>query len=98
MEIVQKDIVLLASLNHRFALVSLIKLRKEIEEVVEFFTDYVIGPRGQGVVVRRLLLLRLPQHLLVLELFLAHICKIKHLKTLQLPLPPLKRDRSLIFF
>ena len=43
MEIVQKDI-LLASLNHRFALASHLELRKEIEEVVKIFTRYVVGP------------------------------------------------------
>ena len=43
MEIVQKDI-LLASLNHQFALASYLELRKEIEEVVKIFTDYVFGP------------------------------------------------------
>jgi hypothetical protein len=43
MEIVQKDI-LLASLNHRFALNSHLELRKEIEEVVKIFTRYVVGP------------------------------------------------------
>jgi len=43
MEIVQKDI-LLASLNHRFALASYLELRKEIEEVVKIFTYYVVGP------------------------------------------------------
>jgi hypothetical protein len=43
MEIVQKDI-LLATLNHRSALVSHLELRKKIEEVVEFFTGNVFGP------------------------------------------------------
>ena len=43
MEIVQKDI-LLATLNHRSALVSHLELRKEIEEMVEFFTDIAFGP------------------------------------------------------